>query len=117
MLTVKHIHALGDEAIIEVSRVRFTPGTPAWESPDGQTGCSATAATVWVHDSKGTEVPLTGGTVFVMNEAGKTVSRYDLGPSPVPIVGDGLHDPRRHGLLNDQRGHGLAERGATQKAL
>jgi hypothetical protein len=65
-----------------------------------QAGCSATPPTLWVRisDYPDDERPLTGGTIFVMNEQGKTVSRYDLGASPVPISGDGLRDPRPLGL-------------------
>lgn len=100
MFTTKHIHIVGDETLLQVESVRYTP-------PVDMTGCassgqllqSSTPATVWVVE-KGdcVETPLTGGTIFVMNEAGKTVARYDLGASPVPIFGDGLTDARLRGV-------------------
>lgn len=81
MFTIKHIKVLGDEEIIQVETVRFEPGMPGFISQDGKTGQTGTPPTVWVG-----ERPLSGGTVFVMNDMGKTVSRYDLGASPVPYV-------------------------------
>lgn len=101
MFTIKHISGLGDEEIIQVETVRFSPGT---QSCMAQNGGASTPPTVWIsHLSRGvSETPLTGGTIFVMNDMGKTVARYDLGASPVPIMGDGLNDPRHQGLAQSQ---------------
>jgi hypothetical protein len=89
MLTVKHIRIGGDEDILAASGVRFTPSCGAYD----ETSAQYIPATLWVRDGAD-ERPLTGGTIFVMNDSGKTVSRYDLGASPVPFVGDGLADTR-----------------------
>lgn len=91
MFTIKHIQSDSCEDLVLVEQIRFAPGTP--DSSD-KTG---TPPTVWCDG-----VPFTGGTIFVMNAAGKTVSRYDLGASPVPLVGDGLRDPRLKGLAQTQ---------------
>lgn len=101
MFTVKHIRLCGEEDHYHSESARFAPGAPSWESQDEKTGCSETPPTVWLAGKTG-QYPLTGGTVFVMNESGKTISRYDLGASPVPIIGDGLSDPRVHGTATSQ---------------
>ena len=83
MFTVKHIRIGGDEDILEASTVRFSPGFGEVDAVSG----SNVPSTVWISiRDGGDERPLTGGTVFVMNEAGKTVSRYDIGASQVPIT-------------------------------
>jgi hypothetical protein len=108
MFTLKHINMVGVEELIECEHVRFEPGKPKWESDDGRIGESGTSPTLWIVRRGAPHAdPLTGGTVFVMNEAGKTVSRYDLGASPVPIVGDGLSDPRKQGA--DYRAQALCD--------
>jgi hypothetical protein len=82
MFTVKHIDSGGEERIFEAEKVRFTPGTP------GTPECSQAPKTLWVLDPPGiSDWPVTGGTVFVMNENGKTVGRYDLDDSPNPKLG------------------------------
>lgn len=84
MFTIKHIHFDGSEEIIEAESVRFTPGT----------GPSNIPPTLWIV-ALGTvgERPLTGGTIFVMNSAGKTVARYDLsGAGLLDVLGH--NEPR-----------------------
>lgn len=99
MFVLKHIHADGREDIIQSDNVRFDPGVPTWQSEDGKCGATGTPPTLWIAERGFVTQPLTGGTVFVMNENGKTVARYDLGASPVPIIGDGLTDPRPKGAV------------------
>lgn len=78
MLTVKHIGLSGEEMLYTTPVVNYVPGTD--KSPIGD------PATVWIEpDKSGARYPLTGGTVFVMNEAGRTVARYDIGASMVPL--------------------------------
>lgn len=43
---------------------------------------------LWIAPIGAPELPLTGGTVFVMNDNGKTVGRYDLGASMIPLEAD-----------------------------
>jgi hypothetical protein len=75
MFTVKHIHLDGSEEIHETEKVRFTPA-----GSDLSPTTSSAPDTLWIDSG-----PLTGGTLFVMNASGKTVSRYDLGASFVPL--------------------------------
>ena len=85
MLTVRHIHLTGGEEIMLVHSARFAPGRGMEGRPALVNGESATPDTLWVSFAAGqSEEPLTGGTVFVMNDLGKTVAHYDLGGSAVP---------------------------------
>jgi len=83
MLTVKHIRLSGEEALYETPTARYTPGPDEQKAGAGSTN---DPATVWITKRDGFDFPLTGGTVFVMNEAGKTVARYDIGASMVPVA-------------------------------
>jgi hypothetical protein len=76
MLTVKHISLSGDEVLYQAHECTFSPATDDGLCPN----------TVWVGGDDKT--PLTGGTVFVMNDNGKTVARYDLGASQIPLGAD-----------------------------
>lgn len=79
MFTVKHVHLDGSEELHRSTGVRFAPGSERRKcTPVGGGETSPTPDTLWTDGG-----PLTGGTVFVMNENGKTVSRYDLGASPI----------------------------------
>ena len=80
MMTIKHITISGEESIYPADSVRFTAANPS--------EFDHVPSTVWRYDSSGESHPHTGGTVFVMNEHGKTVARYDLGASPVPLPAD-----------------------------
>ncbi len=73
MLTVKHIRLSGEEDIYQSATVRYSPGED--KSTHGF------PASVFLDLGE----PLTGGTVFVMGDSGKTVARYDLGASMVPL--------------------------------
>lgn len=77
MFTAKHISLSGIEEIHEAAEVRYIPG--ADHSTHGD------PAVVDIGTKR-----LQGGTVFVMNQFGKTVSRYDLGASPIPLDVDAL---------------------------
>lgn len=109
MFTIKHIHLDGQEDVLDVAAVRYSPahgpiaGTVIWADKPSMDARDieiqpSTPTTVWITEAGWAERPLTGGTVFVMNSNGKTVARYDLGASSVPIVGDGLSDPRPKGV-------------------
>ena len=65
MLTIRHIEASGHEEIVTTSRVSYHPRTPDitrecvfWETTSGQT------------------IEMDSGTVYIMNENGKTVAVY-----------------------------------------
>lgn len=78
MFSVKHISLGGVESIYEAEQVRF--------SGRRKSQCSKPAFLRLFGPLHGVPTDLFGGTVFVMNHFGKTVSRYDLGASEVPIT-------------------------------
>lgn len=92
MLTVKHIKLSGEEYVYATTHVNFVPA--------GIKNCAPSSDSLWIYDSKdGRAHELIGGTVFVMNGNGTTVSRYDLGASNVPIADDEDEDPDPHNKL------------------
>lgn len=90
MFLVKHISLSGHEDLYQTPTIRYAPR------------CSTDPATLWIQPvgvaqppalgiqigAPSAHYPLTGGTVFVMNENGKTVARYDLGASMIPLEAD-----------------------------
>lgn len=93
-MTVKHIKISGEEHIYPTYSVTFTPKSV--EASRVQGAVSAPACdSVWIDNPDGGRQQLFGGTVFVMNEQGKTVSRYDLGASNVP-PGENPHTTARN---------------------
>lgn len=93
MMTVKHITLSGEEYIYPTTHVNFVPDA-ALNQVVNQVGGKDT---VWLYPPDHPAQPLNGGTVFVMNEHGKTVSRYDLGALAeeltVQNTGLGTHAP------------------------
>lgn len=78
-LTAKHVHPSGAEDVHPAISVRYDPGT------------ITEPATLWIRQADDSELPLTGGRVYVMNDAGKTVASYNLfapigGPPAKPAV-------------------------------
>jgi hypothetical protein len=69
MLTVRHIYASGHEEIHLTNRVSFQPFSAEGGSPP---------KTVFWERQDGSTVPLTDGSVYVMNDLGKTVAKYSL---------------------------------------
>ena len=80
MLAVKHIQLSGHEEIYLTNRVSYEPNF----MPTNTAGVSGRPY-VWLDGADKPSQQLDGGTVFVMNEMGKTVTRYDLGASMVPL--------------------------------
>jgi hypothetical protein len=75
MLTVKYIESNGNEIVFPVHAVRYS----AQNQRDHT--CHA-GGDVWFDTPSGADERLAGvstGTVYVMNEAGKTVAKYELG--------------------------------------
>lgn len=86
MMTVKHITLSGEEFVYDTTHVNFVPASVFNGANYAQTASSPPARdTLWRYDADGRAHDLTGGTVFVMNEHGKTVARYDIGASMVPL--------------------------------
>lgn len=83
MLTVKHITLSGEEFVYPTPSVNFVP--------DRARSQASGSDSLWIYEPDGRPRELTGGTVFVMNERGKTVSRYDLGASPVEFGVNPIH--------------------------
>jgi hypothetical protein len=75
MLTIKHVKIGGDEVLEQVDRAEFRPK---------EAGASYEGGRV-LAERLNESLTFTGGTIFVMNDFGKTVARYDLGASPVPL--------------------------------
>lgn len=82
MMTVKHITLSGEEFVYATTHVNFVPASAL---ANQQAGGPPPHDTVWRYDADGRAYDLAGGTVFVMNEHGKTVARYDIGASMVPL--------------------------------
>ena len=78
MMTLKHIELDGREAIYEVSKVWFEPSYKAEYGRSGKTVPDTLHASAAAPSEKD-PIKISHGTVFVMNQCGKTVSRYDLG--------------------------------------
>ena len=83
MLTVKHITLSGEEFVYATSHVNFVPASAK--------NCAPAVDSLWIYDGADERArELCGGTIFVMNERGSTVARYDIGASMVPL-GAGAH--------------------------
>lgn len=85
MLVVKHIQLSGHEEVYLGHRVSYEP---EYTSPN-MAGLKGQAC-VWIHQDGNPAQRIDGGTVLVMNDLGKTVTRYDLGVSNVPLDDPGI---------------------------
>lgn len=80
MFTVKHISPDGSEQLWTATEVKYDP-----RYGSAGVGTSATGK-VEIDFASGGSWHLYEGTVFVMNDAGKTVQRYNLSePAPMPV--------------------------------
>lgn len=85
MFTLKHITPYGSESVHESAEVSYTPNAEIIDIPlvnnEGNTEAVwASSGTVWWRAEPSHElVPINNGSVYVMNDAGSTVSRYNLG--------------------------------------
>jgi hypothetical protein len=83
MLTVKHIEVTGHENLYPATRVSYQPRTKHDAASD--TAGEYSAACVFIDTPKGDTVPLgSWGAFYIMNDAGKTVAKYDLGGWDTP---------------------------------
>ncbi len=83
MLTIKQVTPLGHEYVYEARMVSFSP-KHYFEDASG--GKGALLDTLFLDIPGQPEYPMSLGTVYVMNDAGKTVSVYHLGGFPEPIA-------------------------------
>ena len=84
MLTVKCIRVTGHEDVYPATRASYQPsledGKPL---PPNCASTKATAPCVFIDTPKGdTFMAADAGSVYVMNDAGKTVAKYELGGWP-----------------------------------
>lgn len=70
MLSVKQISTSGIESVFEASRVSYVP-----------TG-NGKLETLFTENADGSTNSFLAGKYYIMNESGKTVAKYDLGPEP-----------------------------------
>lgn len=78
MLTVKHIEPSGHESIHPAVRVSFQPRAQLEDK-------SWAAQCVFIDTPKMETIALgSWGAIYVMNDAGKTVAKYDLGGWETP---------------------------------
>jgi hypothetical protein len=84
MMTIKHITLSGEESVFPAARMNYVPlGAAVVKGPDEP------PATIWHYNAEGSATPITSGSVYVMNEHGRTVARYTLsdnGPQSEPVV-------------------------------
>jgi hypothetical protein len=94
MFTIRHMTPTGSEALHEAQSVSFTPIEPA---PLGQPALTAQhqLGSLWLTppDPNAPLVELRDGQVYVMNETGSTVAKYDLGGWKYPSSILGPDDP------------------------
>ncbi len=82
MFTIKHLDPLGNEALYsatEVTHSSYDIPKPYSPTETGQAFSDLTGS-VWYHRPNDNEfIELRSGMVYVMNEHGSTVAKYDLG--------------------------------------
>ena len=75
MFTIKHITGTGAESLYEAAEVSFTPTFSDQVARGGND-------TVWYTDPVTREIkPISDGVVYVTNDAGATVAKYDMNPA------------------------------------
>lgn len=84
MFTVKHISISGDEVLYAAEDVACRQCREPSSTAVGEPWRSVVTIKHRDHPHR----DLHNGTVFIMNEAGATVSRWDLGASQVPLGDD-----------------------------
>lgn len=89
MMTVKHITPSGEEFIYPTTHVNYVPSDVFGE------GVDLPPNTLWIYPVDHPAQPITGGTVYVMNEHGKTVSRYDIPTQMIPAGLGAQMQPQR----------------------
>lgn len=73
MMTIKHITLSGEEFVYQTTHVNYVPlGAIAIKGRDEP------PATIWHYNAEGSAAPITDGSVFIMNDHGRTVARYTL---------------------------------------
>ena len=95
MLTVKHQDTDGTEVIFSVYEAKYSPNGPGSTESAGATPNNGYVRFTYpmrpnVHaEDKGILESVYRGKVYIMNDVGKTVAKYDLGGWPVVHAGGG----------------------------
>lgn len=77
MFTIKHISPMGNEMLIETEEVSYAPHA---EPPMPDDGFGESAGNLWFKSRITDElIPIPTGNVYVMNDNGSTVAKYNLG--------------------------------------
>ncbi len=74
-LTVRHIEKSGREGLTMATTVEFVPGSKSVKDADGRDHVIAYGVPAPVSDGCNR---YGDGTIYVMNEAGRTIAKYDL---------------------------------------
>ena len=78
MFTIKNVLPDGSEDVVGVLRVSFSPAKRNMVT-DGNTGQWVEFPdTVYGESESGTAIPFVSGTIYVMNDSGRTVATYHL---------------------------------------
>lgn len=70
MMTIKHCDLSGEEFVYPTTHINFVPAAVK--------NCAPTTSSVWRYDEDGRAYEIDSGSVFVMNEHGRTVARYNI---------------------------------------
>lgn len=89
MLTVKHVGDTGNETIYPATEVSYNPNIGSGSvGGDPNIKHVQSIGCVWYTDPRSSEIKsLEGGTVYVMNETGKTIATYRMAPEPFGQIG------------------------------
>jgi hypothetical protein len=68
MMTIKHVDISGEEFVYPTTHINFIPGAAK--------NCVVATSSVWRYDEDGRAFEIDNGSVFLMNEHGRTVARY-----------------------------------------
>lgn len=90
MFTVKHTASDYIEHLYTATEVRYTPSLPVV-----MPGQERIPETVWLAGGDAGYMPLTGGRIYVMNDHGATVAKYDLEAS-IPDGSVGMTAAQAH---------------------
>lgn len=103
MFTIKHVSPTGAESLYEAIEVNFTPAFS-----DQLANNAAATNVVWYTTPETKEIKsISNGRVYVTNEAGATVAKYDMARDPrdpnvyADARGVGVNDPSRQGMAHN----------------
>lgn len=78
MLTIKHVTDSGEEYVYATDHINFVPASAK--------ACAPAGDSLWRYDHTGRAFEITEGLVYVMNDGGSTVARYDMTAKNSPKI-------------------------------